>query len=72
MLENPTATLNVFDSSCAKMTYKHVYLANHSELITGTYELSFLTMINIITSHNIQIHPESSLVWFGLFVQLHM
>jgi CHAT domain-containing protein len=66
MLENPTATLNVFDSSCAKMTYKHVYLANHSELITGTYELSFLTIANNITSHNTELPPESPLVWFGL------
>ena len=68
MLENPIATLNVLSISCAKIRYKQIYLGNHSELITVTYEISSLTTTNTIISHNIELPLESSLVWFGLFV----
>jgi len=39
MLKNPTTKLNVLGYSCAKIRFKQLYLSNHSELITGTYEL---------------------------------
>ena len=66
MPENPTVTLNVLGNFCAKITFKHLYLSNHSELVTGTYELSFLTTTNTITTRNAEL-PLNHL-WFGLFV----
>jgi hypothetical protein len=58
MLENPTTNLNILGYCCAKITFKQLYLSNHSGLITGTYKLSFLTTTNTITSHSIEFPPE--------------
>ena len=55
MSENPSAALNELGNSCAKITFKELYPGNHLELVTGTYELSFLTTTKIITSHNIEL-----------------
>ena len=55
MLENPTANLNVLSISCAKISVKQLYHINHSEFVTGTYELSFLTKTNTITSYSIEL-----------------
>jgi len=55
MPENPSAALNELGNSCAKITFKELYPGNHLELVTGTYELSFLTTTKIITSHNIEL-----------------
>jgi len=63
MLENPTDTLNVLGYSCAKITFKQLYLGNHSELVTSTYELSFLTMTNTVTSHSIELPAESPCIY---------
>jgi len=62
MLENPTVTLNLLGYSCAKITFKQLYLGTHSELITGTYELSFLTTSITVTSHSTELPPESPCV----------
>jgi len=62
MLENPTATLIILGYSCAKITFKQLYLGNHSELITGTYELSFLKTSITVTSHSTELPPESPCV----------
>ena len=55
MLENPTANLSVLCVSCAKIGFKQLYLSNHTELVTCTYELYFPTMTNTITSHSIDL-----------------
>jgi hypothetical protein len=52
MLENPITNPSVFRHSCAKIRFKQLYLSNHPELLTCTYELSFPTMTITITSHN--------------------
>jgi hypothetical protein len=63
MLENPTTNLNVLGYCCAKIRFKQLYLSNHSELITCTYELPFLTKTYTITSHNTELHPISPCIY---------
>jgi hypothetical protein len=64
MLENPTANPTVLGYSCAKVRFKQHCLSNHSELITGTYELSSLTTTNTITSNNIEL-PLKHIVYMS-------
>jgi hypothetical protein len=63
MLENPTTKLSVLSYSCAKIRFKQLCLSNHPQLVKGTYELSFPSMTNTITSHNIEIHPRSHYIY---------
>ena len=63
MLENPTDTHSVLGYSCTKIRFKQLYLGNHSELITGTYELSFLTTNNTVISHSIELPTESPCIY---------
>ena len=39
------------------------YLSTHSELVTCTYELSFLTTTNTITSHSTELPAESPCIY---------
>ena len=64
MLKNPSANLNVLCNCCAMIGFKQLYLSNHSELVTCIYELSFPTMTNTITSHNID-HSH----WITLYIR---
>ena len=59
MLQNPTANFNVQRNSFAEIWFKQLYLSNHSELLTCTYELSFPTTTNTVNSYNIKL-PASS------------
>ena len=58
----PTPTSHVLGYSCANIRFEQLDLSSKLELITGTYELPFLTTTNTctITSHNIEIPLESS------------
>jgi len=63
MLENPTANISALSNSCARIRFKQFYLSNHSELITYSYKLPFLTTTNTITSHNTELLPESPCIY---------
>jgi len=59
----PPPTSMYFGCCCAKIRFKQLYLSNHSQLVTCTYELSFLTTTNTITSHSIEIPLESPCIY---------
>ena len=63
MLHNPTSNLNVLDNPFAEIKFKQIYHSNHSELGTFTYELSFATTTNTITSNNIEIPRRSRRIY---------
>ena len=47
----------------SKIRFKQLYLSNHSELITGTYEHSFFTTTNTVTSHSIELHNRPPYIY---------
>jgi len=63
MLENPPDNLNVLGNSFAEIRFKELYLSNHLELVTCTYEISFPTTTNTISSNNTELLHRSRYIY---------
>jgi len=63
MLEKPTDIFNIIGNSFAEIRFKELYLSNHSELVTCTFEISFATTTNTISSNNIELPPRSRFIY---------
>jgi len=63
MLENPTDIFNIIGNSFAEIRFKPLYLSNHSELVTCTFEISFPTTTNTMSSYNIELPPRSRYIY---------